>query len=379
MASTWIWQQPDWPTFTFQPEKLATLEAEFLKLAGLSLGMAIHLSADDKAALIIHSISNEAVKTAEIEGEWLDRASIQSSIKRQFGYATPQPATKIIPQEQGMVEMMMSLYHQFADPLTHETLFHWHTLLMSGRTDIATIGAYRTHADPMQVVSGYLQKPKIHFEAPPSESMPAEMESFITWFNQTHPKTGETPCGPLVRASIAHLWFISIHPFEDGNGRIARALVEKALAQALEKPTLIALSQVIQDNRKSYYDELERQNKHNSIDGWLTYFSVVILEAQRYSIAQIDFIIAKAKCLEQFRHQFNARQLKAMLRIFEAGTKGFEGGLSAKNYMAITQTSASTATRDLQELVTWGILHATGERKSARYYWLLPVGQGETT
>jgi len=364
----WNWQQPDWPTFTFQPEKLATLEAEFLKLAGLSLGMAIHLSADDKAALIIHSISNEAVKTAEIEGEWLDRASIQSSIKRQFGYATPL-ATKIIPQEQGMVEMMMSLYHQFADPLTHETLYHWHALLMSGRTDIATIGAYRTHTDAMQVVSGYLQKPKIHFEAPPSERMLPEMEAFITWFNQTHPKTGETPCRPLVRASIAHLWFISIHPFEDGNGRIARALVEKALAQALEKPTLIALSQVIQECRKAYYEELERQNKHNTIDGWLAYFSAVILEAQRYSIAQIEFIIAKAKCLEQFRHQFNARQLKAMLRIFEAGTKGFEGGLSAKNYMAITQTSASTATRDLQELVAWGVLHATGERKATRYYF----------
>jgi Fic family protein len=364
----WNWQQPDWPTFTYQPEKLATLEGEFLKLAGLSLGMAIHLSTDDKAELVVQLISNEAVKTAEIEGEWLDRASIQSSIKRQFGYAIP-PATKIIPQEQGMVDMMMSLYHQFADPLTHETLYQWHTLLMSGRTDIATIGAYRTHADPMQVVSGYLQKPKIHFEAPPSESMHTEMEAFVTWFNQTHPKMGQTPCSPLVRASIAHLWFISIHPFEDGNGRIARALVEKVLAQALEKPTLIALSQVIQDNRKAYYDELERQNKHNSIDGWLTYFSAVILEAQRFSIAQIDFVIAKAKCLEQHRNLFNARQLKTMLRIFEAGIKGFEGGLSAKNYMAITQTSASTATRDLQELVTWGVLHPTGERKSARYYF----------
>jgi Fic family protein len=364
----WNWQQPDWPTFTYQPQKLATLEGEFLKLAGLSLGMAIHLSTDDKAELVVQLISNEAVKTAEIEGEWLDRASIQSSIKRQFGYATP-PATKIIPQEQGMVDMMMSLYHQFADPLTHETLYHWYTLLMSGCTDIATIGAYRTHTDPMQVVSGYLQKPKIHFEAPPSESMHTEMDAFITWFNQTHPKTGETPCSPLIRASITHLWFVSIHPFEDGNGRIARALVEKTLAQALEKPTLIALSQVIQDNRKAYYDELERQNKHNTIDGWLAYFSAVILDAQRYSIAQIDFIIAKAKCLEQHRHQFNARQLKAMLRIFEAGTKGFEGGLSAKNYIAITQTSASTATRDLQELVSWGVLHPTGERKATRYYF----------
>jgi Fic family protein len=219
------------------------------------------------------------------------------------------------------------------------------------------------------VVSGYLQKPKIHFEAPPSESMHTEMEAFVTWFNETNPQTGETPCSPLLRASIAHLWFVSIHPFEDGNGRIARALVEKVLAQALEKPTLIALSQVIQDNRKAYYDELERQNKHNSIDGWLTYFSAVILEAQRFSIAQIEFVIAKAKCLEQHRNRFNARQLKAMLRIFEAGIKGFEGGLSAKNYMAITQTSASTATRDLQELVAWGVLHPTGERKATRYYF----------
>jgi Fic family protein len=371
----WNWQQPDWQTFTYQPEKLATFEAEFLKLAGLSLGMAIHLSADDKAELIVQLISNEAVKTAEIEGEWLDRASIQSSIKRKFGYATP-PVTKIIPQEQGMVEMMMSLYDQYAEQLTHKTLFQWHVLLMSGRTDIATVGAYRTHTDSMQVVSGYLQKPKIHFEAPPSETMTTEMEAFITWFNETNPQTGKTPCSPLIRASIAHLWFVSIHPFEDGNGRIARALVEKTLAQALGNPTLIALSQVIQENRKPYYEELERQNKHNAIDGWLAYFSAVILAAQRYTIAQIEFVIAKAKCLAHHKHRLNERQFKALLRIFEEGVKGFEGGLSAKNYRTITQTSASTATRDLQELVVWGVLHTTGERKATRYYWLPTATQG---
>ena len=174
---------------------------------------------------------------------------------------------------------------------------------------------------------------------------------------------------PLTRAGIAHLYFVCVHPFEDGNGRIARGLAQKVLSQSLGQPVLIALSQVIEKQRKTYYDILERSNKDNAVDEWVDYFAAIILNAQDYTQRMVDFLVEKTQLYDSVRGQLNARQEKVLARMFREGLEGFKGGLSADNYISITSASRATATRDLGGLTAMGALVRTGERKSARY-WL---------
>lgn len=360
----WNWQQPDWPKFSYRKASLEALEAKFLRQSGLLLGAWKHINDEDKNALAIDMMSNEALKTSEIEGEYLNRDSVRSSIRQHFGL---DPQNRKIPAaERGIADMMVDLHHSFANPLTHEALFKWHEMVTSGRRDLKDIGRYRTHDSPMQVVSGPIHKPKVHFEAPPSKTMKRAMERFVVWFNKTAPD-GKTPLQALTRAGMAHLYFVCIHPFEDGNGRIGRGIAEKILAQSLGRPTLIALSHTIQNNRKGYYDTLERSNKSNEITDWLIYFAETVLDAQHYTQQMIEFLIEKAKLYDKVRGRLNERQEKILARMFREGPQGFRGGLSAENYISITGTSRATATRDLQDLVEKEVLTRTGERKSTRY------------
>jgi Fic family protein len=360
----WNWEQADWPNFSYKSEALAPLEQQFLRQSGEFVGACKHIGADDQETLKIELISEEAVKTSEIEGEILNRDSVQSSLRHQLGLGAEKPG--IDPAERGISEMMVDLYRNFGLPLDDATMFAWHKMLLSGDNKISVIGGYRKHDDPMQVVSGPDYKRTIHFEAPPSSRMSAEMTRFNAWFNDTAPN-GKTPLPPLTRAGIAHLYFVCIHPFEDGNGRIGRALAEKSLAQNLNQPSLIALAYTIERKRKDYYASLERNNKDMEITAWLTYFANTILEAQRNTIARVDFFVAKAKFYETFRDQLNERQSKVIARVFKEGIDGFKGGLSADNYIKIADTSRATATRDLQDLVEKGALTKTGELRHTRY------------
>ncbi|MDP9759333.1 MULTISPECIES: Fic family protein [Agrobacterium] len=360
----WNWQNTDWPNFRCDTASLVPLEQKFLQSAGEVIGAVRHFNEDDSNQLRIELLSDEAVKTSEIEGEFLDRVSVQSSLRRQFGLNTDD--RKIRPQERGIAEMMADVYRSWHGPLRHEGLFHWHSMLMAGNQYIETVGAYRTHEDAMQIVSGRLDKPTIHFEAPPSRRVAAEMETFITWFNQSGPD-GQCSLQALTRAAVGHLYFESIHPFEDGNGRIGRALAEKSLAQNIGQPSLISLAFTIEKHRKAYYSELERHQRTLDITDWVIFFSETILDAQRATLERIDFFIQKAKFYDRFRGQLNDRQEKVVARIFKEGTAGFKGGLSAENYISITDTSRATATRDLQQLVEIGALTRTGERRHTRY------------
>jgi Fic family protein len=362
---TWNWQQNDWPYFSYDQSQLEVFERQFLKNEGFLLGAFRHLNEDDKTTLIVEIISMEAIKTSEIEGEYLNRDSVQSSIRRHFGLQTDN--RKVSPAEQGIAELMVDLYTSFSAPLTHRHLFSWHHMVTKGRHDLDDVARYRTHKDAMQVVSGYVHNPKIHFEAPPSSRMSEEMDQFIEWFNRTAPR-GESPLPALCRAGIAHLYFVCIHPFEDGNGRIGRAIAEKALAQSFGEPTLIALAIMIEKHKKAYYDHLENNNKTNEITNWLSYFSQTVLDAQEYTQKYIDFLINKTKFYDKFRGKLNDRQEKVLARLFREGPDGFKGGLSAENYISITKTSRSTATRDLQELLIMGALTKTGETRHTRYY-----------
>src|SRR5208283_1248589 len=246
---TWNWQLPDWPDFTWDKARLALAEQQFLVGGGVLLGTVKHLGEEERNQLTVEAMSMEAVTTSQIEGEILDRASVQSSIGRQFGFAVDKRRVK--PAEQGIAEMMVDLYRKFAEPLSDKMLFAWNKMLLQGRHDLLEIGRYRTDAEPMQVVSGAMHDPEVHFEAPPSSAMAREMKNFINWFNRTSPN-GREPLPSLTRAGIAHLYFVSIHPFEDGNGRIGRAIAEKALAQGLGQPTLTALAATILARRKAY-------------------------------------------------------------------------------------------------------------------------------
>lgn len=361
----WNWQQPDWPDFTYDPGALEALERRFLLASGEVTGALRHVGDAGRALLRIELISEEAIKTSAIEGEMLDRASVQSSLRRAFGLdAEAGPAR---PGERGIAEMMADLVRTYASPLTHEALHRWHGMIMAGARRIETIGAYRIHADRMQIVSGNLAEPRVHFEAPPSEKVPAKMSRFVDWFNATAPDAGK-PLPALARAGIAHLFFESIHPFEDGNGRIGRAVSEKSLAQSLGRPTLIALAHQIERRRTAYYDALERANKTNAVTDWLVYFGETVLAAQQTTLERIAFHIAKTRLYDRYATRFNARQQKAVARMLREGPDGFKGGLSAENYIAITRASRATTTRDLSELVRMGALRRSGERRHTRYF-----------
>lgn len=367
---TWNWQQPLWPNFSWRSDLLQQAEDRFLVECGVVLGTARHLDADTHEQLTVRLMTDEALTSSAIEGETLERASVQSSIRRELGLQAPAVAAS--PAEEGMAKLMVAVARTFAAPLEHETLFGWHKLVIGGARYVREIGFYRTHAEPMQIVSGKFHEPTVHFEAPPSARVPAEMEGFIEWFNRTGPEgTGTLPS--LTRAGIAHLYFESIHPFEDGNGRLGRAVTEKALAQGFGQPTLTALAATILRRRRAYYEMLEASNKVLRIDAWLRWFAGIVLEAQRRAHAQVEFLLDKARLLDQLREVLNARQEKVLLRVLAAGPDGFEGGLSAGNYQRIARTSPATARRDLAALVEYGALHRTGERRYARYHPAIPL------
>ena len=368
----WNWQKPAWPRFQWDQRALSERERRFLREAGVVVGALKHVGEDQRSNLIIELISTEAVKTSEIEGEFLDRASVQSSLRRNFGLGTED--RRVPPAEQGIADKMTDLYRGFAEPLTHEKLFAWHAMVMRGRKDVKDIGRYRTHQEPMQVVSGAIYQPTIHFEAPPSSRTPSETDRFLEWFKATGPG-GEGTLPPLTRAGLAHLYFVCIHPFEDGNGRIGRAISEMALSQGLGEPALLALSQTIQSDRKRYYAMLEQSNKELEVTAWLEYFAETVLDAQAYALRLVDFLIAKTRLYDRLVGSLNERQEKVLARMFREGVEGFKGGLSAENYMAINGTSPATATRDLADLVVKGALTRMGERRHTRY-WLNIQGAG---
>ncbi len=358
---TWNWQREDWPNFSYDAAALTELENRFLRESGTLLGAFKHLGGDERKSITIDLISDEALKTSEIEGEFLDRESLQSSIRKQLGLQAD--GKKILPAEQGVAEMMVDLYENFDTTFDHTTFHDWHRMLLNGRKDIKEIGRYRTNPEPMQVVSGSIHAPKVHFEAPPSTSVPREMDVFVKWFQQSR-----DAIPVLTRAGIAHAYFVSIHPFEDGNGRIGRAISEKAMSEKLGQPTLIALAQTIEGNKKAYYEALQGINRTNEITSWLIYFANTVLDAQKATINLVEFAIAKAKLYDRLSDQLNARQAKVIARLFKEGPSGFKGGLSAENYISITKTSRATATRDLSDLVNKGAFTKTGTLKHTRYY-----------
>ena len=263
----------------------------------------------------------------------------------------------------------------FTDTLSEEMLFHWHTLLMQGTRGV-TAGRWRVHTELMQVISGSIGHERIHFEAPPSERVPAEMSGFVAWFNATAPNQPGAIVNPLVRASIAHLYFESIHPFEDGNGRIGRVIAEKSLAQSMEQPMLLSLSRTIDADKKRYYEALQQGQQTNDLTDWLRYFSDVITTAQADFQATLQFVIQKTRFFDSYKNALNDRQQRVLARMFAEGPDGFTGGMNARKYVSISKTSKATATRDLQDLVEKQLFIAVGSGRGSRYEFNPDVATG---
>lgn len=343
------WQQVDWPNFTYKLIKAEKNLSAFIEMAGHNSGMLKAIPDEVKTEALIDLMVAEAIKTSEIEGEFFSRADVMSSIKKNLGHI--KTAIKIKDKNaEGIGELMVDVRKKFKEKLDKEKLFQWHAMIM-GTNKTMKIGAWRSHKQPMQVISGTLGKIKIHFEAPPSNKVSKEMDRFIKWFNETAPGEKNEILQPPLRAAIAHLYFESIHPFEDGNGRIGRAIAEKALSQGLGRPVMLSLSRTIEANKKEYYSALENAQRKNEITEWLNYFIQTVLNAQIDAGEQINFTLKKVQFFDRFKQRINDRQLKVINKMFDEGYTGFKGGMNTAKYVSITKISKATATRDLQYLV----------------------------
>ncbi|MFN9710472.1 MAG: Fic family protein [Bacteroidota bacterium] len=359
------WQLPDWPHFSYDltdiEDDLFSFAEETGHISGLLKAMPSNMQLD----AIIQIMVAEAMKTSEIEGEYFSRKDVTSSIRNHLGLNQKKEIIKN-KKAAGIGQLMVEVRKSFADSLTEQHLFVWHKMLMKENSKI-NVGAWRKHTEPMQVVSGAIGKEQIHFEAPPSRLVKQEMRKFIKWYNDTAPGGSKEIKKAPVRAAIAHLYFESIYPFEDGNGRIGRAIAEKALSQTVGRPLLISLSQTIETNKKAYYSALQKAQSGIEITDWIKYFVQTTLIAQKHTKETIAFILKKAAFIDQFKEQLNPRQFKIVSKMTEQ-PNSFKDGMTAKKYIAITKSSKATATRDLQELLELGAIRVEGGGRSTRYY-----------
>ncbi|WP_439504811.1 Fic family protein [Sediminibacterium sp.] len=357
--TTYNWQQTDWPLFHYSLEQVEDDLMLFSEKVGWVSGILEALPETTRTEAIIDIILTEAIKTSEIEGEYPNRIDVLSSIRKNLGIHGNVEYIKDKSAE-GLGKLMIDVRKTFKEPLTEEVLFYWHKLLMTDAQKIE-VGKWRTHDDPMLIVSGAMGKQRIHFEAPPSNNVPVQMSRFLKWFNDTAPGGLDEIKKAPVRSAIAHLYFESIHPFEDGNGRIGRAIAEKALSQTIGRPIVLSLSNTIEKNKNLYYNTIEKAQQSNKITSWIEYFVKTTLDAQIEAEKQIEFTLRKAKFYDKYRSLINERQNLVIQRMFEEGPNGFEGGMNARKYIGITKTSKATATRDMQTLVEIGAFVLSGK------------------
>lgn len=359
------WQQKDWPNFQFKTAEVEDMLFDFAERTGSVSGVMQGLSETEQTEAMIGLMVSEALKTSEIEGEYLSRNDVMSSIRRNLGLKTKISYTKD-KRAEGVSELMVAVRKEFSKPLSQKMLFSWHAMLLKGYTGIE-IGTWRNHEEPMQIISGAMGKERVHYEAPPSSSVSKEMKAFVQWFNTTSPKGAKAIKKPIIRAAIAHLYFESVHPFEDGNGRIGRAISEKALSQSIARPILLSLSKSIESEKNAYYAALQKAQRSNDITPWISYFVKTVLDAQKSAEKEIEFTLKKTKFFDRHESELNERQLKVVRRILDEGAQGFKGGMTARKYVSLTGASKATATRDLQDLVKIGVFFAVGGGRSTQY------------
>lgn len=361
------WQHKNWAKFIYNEQLIEKQALRFIELTGVVSGVFNTLDSTKQQDEIIALMISEAMQTSKIEGEILSREDLMSSIKNRLGLNTK---TKTIKDKraENVALLMLQVRENYNEKLSEKTLKNWHQTLLNDSKYI-NAGVYRKGKEPMQIVSGAMGKETVHYEAPPSERVSKEMKQFVKWYNDF--KTNGSMQKTIVKAAIAHLYFESIHPFEDGNGRIGRALVEKCLAESLNRQIILSLSTAIDNNKKEYYSQLNKSSKTLNINNWLVYFSQLLIEAQQNAIDVINLSIKKTRFLDSHEKHMNTRQIKVLKKMLDMGAEDFKGGMTAKKYMSITKTTKATATRDLQNLVQNNILEKQGDGRSTHYHLLL--------
>lgn len=366
MRPIYIWQYPEWPSFTWNDSRLIALLSEVRNLEGMIQGMMDGLGFNVQSMTALNVMTEDVLRSNEIEGVILNSDKVRSSIARHLGIDTaglPQPDH----YTEGVVQIMMDAVTNCNKPLTPERLFNWHAALFpTGRSGMypITVGAYRTGGEPMQIVSGAMGKEKVHYEAPPSEVVPDMMTDFLTWINSDN-----TVIDPVLKAAVAHLWFVAIHPFDDGNGRLTRTITDMQLAKADGFPLrFYSMSAEILREKKAYYEILEHTTSNSTdITEWLEWF----LNTMKSSILRAKETVKRVVCKSSFwqRHReipMNERQVRVVNMLWD----GFTGKLTSSKWAKITKTSQATALRDITDLIEKGILTAAADRGRSSNYLL---------
>ena len=361
----WIWQYAEWPHFCWNNDSIIAPLARVREKQGRLLGLMDGLGFDVQNTSSLEVMTEDVLRNSEIEGLLLNADNVRSSVARHLGLDIG-GLSHSDHYTEGVVQVMMDAVQQADTPLTEERLFNWHAALFptgrSGATPI-TVAAWRTSKEPMLVVSGAMGKEKIHYEAPPSDDVPRQMQQFIQWFNS------EPTTDPVLKAAIAHLWFVNIHPFDDGNGRLTRTLTDMLLARADGSPRrFYSMSAAILRDRNNYYDLLEYMGKHGlDITRWLVWFLQTMENAINTAVEKTQRAIQKSLFWQEHRTvALNERQIKVINRLWD----GFEGKLNTSKWAKMTKTSAATALRDIQDLVDKGILCRAEEGGRSTHYEL---------
>lgn len=365
----WIWQQPDWPAFTWQTETLAPLLRACGQVQGRLLGMLDAVGHDTEVQSSLDALLQNIVTSCAIEGEQLNVGSVRSSLARRLGLNEESQSTT--PRSEGLAALLLDATQGYQQTLDTERLFIWHRWLFPSDDPLLArplhIGTLRGD-EAMQVVSGPIDRPTVHFEAPPRTGLETQLADFVAWFERSR---SDANLDPFLRAGIAHLWFVTLHPFDDGNGRLTRALTDLALAQG-ERQTIrfYAMSASILDDRAGYYRILEASQKSGlDITRWLYWFLTTLLNSLEKALVRIDRVLAKARFWQVHRGQgLSAEQVKVLNRLLDGGERGFEQGISAAQYQAVAKVSKATATRHLSDLLEKGCIERLpGGGRSTRY------------
>lgn len=366
MRPIYIWQYPEWPSFTWNDSRLIALLSEVRNLEGKIQGMMGGLGFDVQSMTALNVMTEDVLRSNEIEGVILNSDKVRSSIAKHLGIDTaglPQPDH----YTEGVVQIMMDAVTNCNKPLTPERLFNWHAALFpTGRSGMypITVGAYRTGGEPMQIVSGAMGKEKVHYEAPPSDVVPDMMTDFLRWINSDN-----TVTDPVLKAAVAHLWFVAIHPFNDGNGRLTRTITDMQLAKADGfHLRFYSMSAEILREKKTYYEILEHTTGNSTdITEWLEWF----LNTMKSSILRAEETVKRVVSKSSFwqRHReipMNERQVKMVNMLWD----GFTGKLTSSKWAKITKTSQATALRDITDLIEKGILIAAADGGRSSNYLL---------
>lgn len=364
MRAIYIWQQALWPKFTWDNSRIITLLSEVRNLEGRVYGLMCGLGLELQNRTSLDVMTQDVLRSCEIEGELLNPDRVRSSIARHLGIEVeglPDPDH----YTEGVVQVMLDAVRNRDEALTHERLFNWHAALFpTGRSGIypITVASYRVGKEPMQVVSGAMGKERVHYEAPSSEFVPDMMDNLLQWVNS------EGEIDPILKAAVAHLWFVAIHPFDDGNGRLTRTITDMLLARADGMShRFYSMSAEILRERKSYYEVLEKTTTGDvNITLWLEWFLLTLRSAILRSEATIKRVVKKSMFWQENRDvAMNERQVKIVNKLWD----GFEGKLTTSKWAKMTKTSQATALRDINDLIEKGILYASEEGgRSASYH-----------